>query len=540
MPESFTDFVKGLERLDNVRKRDLAELEKEARPFGRTTVNESISFFSNVRNRSAAVSVVIGSDRVQQRGLSERETAILKGLDHTLEEVKAYLQYAPLICVKRTIGDNDSFNPGCTLYLSTQRADNIRQAYIWAKTLGEYRTDVPGPQLCQVCIPEWPENERQVLIFPEEDLTVILGSDYVGEVKMGFLRMAMWAAKQQDMLSLHAGSKLVMGRQKDGQIKRYGMLLFGLSGTGKTTHSCHDHGLTEEGEGIEILQDDIVFLRKDSIALGTEQGFYLKTEGVKPDSQPVVFEALSRPDALLENVMVDADGNIDLTDLTLGGNGRAVIPREAMRPYTSDRINLPNLEELDGLIIAFITRRMNVLPLVSKLNAEQAAAAFMLGESVETSAGDPRRAGESVRVVGTNPFLVGDEADEGSWFYDFLKRNGDKVHCFLLNTGGVGEIRERDDEGRPVVKQNVLRIAIEEMATMIRGIARDSIQWETEPDFGTQVPKRVEGLDLEKFSLKNYYTQEQREMYVATLRQERQDWLAKFPGLPDDVKNAFP
>ena len=539
MPESFFDFVKNLEGRQNVRPRSLYELQKDATPFGRPTVNESISFFSNVRNRSAAVSVVVGSDLVRDKKLSERQSAILERLDRTLEDVKSYLKYAPLICVKRTIADNDSFNPKCTLFLSTQRSDNIRQAYIWAKTLREYGPDTAGPELYQVCIPEWLENERQVLIFPEEGLTLILGSDYVGEVKMGFLRMAMREAKKVDMLSLHAGSKLVMGRQKDGDIKRYGMLFFGLSGTGKTTHSCHDHGLPGDGEGIEILQDDIVFLRKDGSALGTERGFYLKTEGVRPESQPVVFKALSGPDTLFENVMVDSQGKVDFTDLTLGGNGRAVIPREAMSPHIGSRIDLPPLEELDGLVIAFITRRMTVLPLVSKLNAAQAAATFMLGESVETSAGDPRRAGESVRVVGTNPFLIGSEADEGNWFYDFLKRNEGKVHCFLLNTGGVGEIRERDDKGRSVIKQAVLRISIEEMASMIRGIARNSIQWEPEPYFGTQVPKRVDGLDLEKFNLSAHYTQDQSDEYVARLRQERQEWLAKFPGLHDDVVKAY-
>ena len=539
MPEGLLDFVKNLEGRGNVRTRSLAELDREARPFGRATVNESISYFSNVRNRSAGVSVVLGSDQVRQRSLTERQRAIVERMDKTLEDVKSYLQYAPLICVKRTIGDNGLFNPRCTLFLSTQRADNIRQAYIWAKTLREYQSDVAGPELYQVCIPEWPENERQVLIFPEEGLTVILGSDYVGEVKMGALRMAMWSGKREDMLSLHAGSKMVRARQSDGQVKRFGMLLFGLSGTGKTTHACHDHGLTEQGEGIEILQDDIVFLRKDGSALGTERGFYLKTEGVQQQSQPVVFNALSGPEVLFENVMVDFQGNVDFADLTLAGNGRAVIPRDAMRPYTGDRIDLPSLAELDGLIIAFITRRMTVLPLVSKLNAAQSAATFMLGESIETSAGDPRRAGESVRVVGTNPFLVGDEADEGNWFYDFLKRNEGKVQCFLLNTGGVGEIRERDADGLSVIREAVVRITIEEMASMIRGIARGSIEWETEPYFGTQVSKQVDGLNVDKFRLDKYYAQEQIDKYVAALRQERQEWLSKFPGLHTDVVEAF-
>ena len=540
MAGRLVDFVKSLEGRDNVSPLSLPQLAKEASLHGRVTANESLSFFSNIRNRSAAVSVVIGSDNVPQDKLTDRQEGIVDRLDSTIEQVKAYLKYAPLTCVKRTIGSNHSFNPKCTLFLSTQRSDNVRQAYLWANTLREYDGAGAGPDLYQVCIPEWPENERQVLVFPDEGLNVILGSDYVGEVKMGFLRMAMWSAKGEDMLSLHAGSKLVRARQRDGKVKHFGMLLFGLSGTGKTTHSCLDHGLTDDGEDVEILQDDIVFLGKDGGALGTERGFYLKTEGIQASAQPLIYEALSSPDTLFENVMVDFQGRLDFTDVTLGGNGRAVISREAMRPYTGDRIDLPPLKELDGLIIFFITRRMTVLPVVSRLNTPQAAATFMLGESIETSAGDPRRVGESVRVVGTNPFLIGDEAQEGNWFYDFLKRNENKVSCYLLNTGGLGEIRELDAQGRPVIKQNVARINIDEMSAMIRGIARGSTEWESEPAFDTQIPKRVDGLNLDKFSVSNYYTQDQIEGYVRKLRQERQEWLAKFPGLHKEIVNAFP
>ena len=37
----------------------------------------------------------------------------------------------------------------------------------------------------------------------------------------------------------------------------------------------------------------------------------------------------------------------------------------------------------------------------------------MLGESIETSAGDPTKAGQSKRCVGTNPFIMGPEIEEG-------------------------------------------------------------------------------------------------------------------------------
>ena len=377
-----------------------------------------------------------------------------------------------------------------------------------------------------------------MLVFPEENLTVILGIDYVGEVKMGFLRMAMWDAKEEGMLSLHAGSKIVTAQQPNGDSRRYGMLFFGLSGTGKTTHACHGHGMEAPGEVMDILQDDIVALGKDGRALGTERGFYLKTEGMNSETQALIYNALRSPEALFENVMMTHDGEIDYADLSLGGNGRAVIPRTSFGDYVGSDINLPSLDQLDGMVVAFITRRMTVLPLVSRLNPEQAAAAFMLGESVETSAGDPRRAGESVRVVGTNPFLIGSEADEGNWFYDFLKRNEDKVQCYLLNTGGVGEILERDEQGRATVKQPVTRVPIPEMSAMIRGILRNTLEWGEDPLFGTEVPVAAEDFDISKYALNNFYTPEQIEEYSNRLKEERRAHLASFPGLNPKILEA--
>ncbi len=538
MAESFLDFVKSLPEQGNVRTVSIDELDSDASKYGRETSTGGRSFYSSIRNRSAGVAVVFGSDRVATTKFNPTQESIRENKDKTLEEVRKYLLRAPLIRVQRTIGDNSEFNPKCNLFLSVQRADNVRQACLWSHTLRDYDPSSPGPDLYEICIPEWPENERQVLVFPEEKLTVILGIDYVGEVKMGFLRMAMWDAKEEGMLSLHAGSKVVTAQQPDGDAKRFGMLFFGLSGTGKTTHACHGHGMDALGEVMDILQDDIVSLRSDGRALGTERGFYLKTEGMNPVTQELIDSALRSPEALFENVMLTHDGEIDYTDLSLGGNGRAVIPRTSFGEHVGSDINMPSLDQLDGLVVAFITRRMTVLPLVSRLNPEQAAAAFMLGESVETTAGDPRRAGESVRVVGTNPFLIGSEAQEGNWFYDFVKKNEDKVQCYLLNTGGVGEILERDEQGRAAVKQAVSRVPIPEMSAVIRGILRNTVEWGDDPLFGTGVPVSVEGMDLSKYDLSNFYTPEQIQEFANRLKEERRAHLASFPGLNPRIMEA--
>jgi phosphoenolpyruvate carboxykinase (ATP) len=338
------------------------------------------------------------------------------------------------------------------------------------------------------------------------------------------------------MLGVHAGAKIVKAKDKTGTIRRYGMILFGLSATGKTTHACHNHGLLEDGEGQEIVQDDVVFIRPDGSALGSERGFYLKTGYLDPKVQPIIFRAAISHNTIFENVMVDHLGNVHFDDITLTENGRAIIQRDDLGADKSEGVNLPPLEELDGMIIIFITRRNTVVPIASKLNLEQAAAAFMLGESIETSAGDPRRAGESVREVGTNPFIVGDEAYEGNWFYDFLKRHASKVQCYLLNTGGVGEIREEGGSNK-VLKQ-ALRVEIPEMATIIRGIVRNSVEWKQDSYFETLVPKSVNGVHMANFDPSKFYSREQMNAHVNKLKKERVEWLKRFKNLNPAIMGA--
>ena len=272
-------------------------------------------------------------------------------------------------------------------------------------------------------------------------------------------------------------------------------------------------------------------LRPDGGAYGTERGFYLKTEGISPQTQPLLYHAATRPDAVFENVLVDYEGRVAFGDETLTSNGRGVVQWADFGAAKAATPNLPPLDEVDGLIVAFITRRNTVVPIASKLTLAQGAAAFMLGESIESSGGDPRRAGDSVRVVGTNPFIVGDLAAEGNRFYEILMAHPEKVHCYLLNTGGVGELSHREPDGRRVVTRRVQRVEISEMAAIIRGIARQTIAWVDDPAFGTQVPRAVDGVDLARLDRDRWYTSAQIEELVTTLQRERADYLAGFPGL---------
>lgn len=520
-------IIASLNAAPNVTSSTDWALRRSAERFASFTKFGNVAVHSTVKNRSAKVTVYIGSDNVLQKTLNPQQTEIINNLPKTLASVKEYVTRAPFVRINRTMGDNNEFSPSCSIFVSLQRPEMIRLAYMTWSTLFPPKPDSELKQYI-VYIPEWQEIERQILVFPEISTTFVLGSDYYGESKKGFLRMAMWNAKQRGMLGLHAGSKILKVRGIDGKPKRYGMLIFGMSGTGKTTHTCHTHGLTDAGEGIEILQDDVIFLRKDGSAYGSERGFYLKTEGLDPITQPIIYRAATSRYAIFENVMIDYEGNLYFDDDTLTSNGRGIMMREDLSPHISNTINLPPLDDMDGLIIAFITRRHTVVPLAVKLTSEQAAAVFMLGESIETSAGDPKRAGESIREVGTNPFIIGDKSYEGNWFYDFVKRHEGKVHCYQLNTGGLGEIVEKNPDGTKVVKRKVQRVEIPEMSSIIRGIVRGTNTWGKDKYWGLEVPTSVNGMDLSKYDIKKFYDNDDIIKQIADLRRERDEYIQKF------------
>jgi phosphoenolpyruvate carboxykinase (ATP) len=232
----------------------------------------------------------------------------------------------------------------------------------------------------------------------------------------------------------------------------------------------------------------------------------------------VLYDAATSPNAILENVKVLDDGTVLFGDSELTSNGRGVILRSDVAG-TDERIDLDKAHR-----IIFITRRDDIIPPVARLNAEQAAAYFMLGESIETSAGDPSRAGQSKREVGTNPFIIGREAEEGNKLLEILKRNPD-MECYLLNTGSVGAGGEK--EGK--------KISIKVSTGIMKHLAKGTIKWGYDPDWGYQVPLEVPEMDIAEYNPVSYFNSDDYQERVAKLRRERVRWLAKYRGLKEEI-----
>ncbi|MFO7927438.1 phosphoenolpyruvate carboxykinase (ATP) [Natronomonas sp.] len=367
------------------------------------------------------------------------------------------------------------------------------------------------PDFLTVQVPD--AAEIAIRVLPDTGVTAVLGSDYSGEAKKSFLRLFMRRTKEAGGLGLHAGSKRVTLETDAGELEDVGQVFLGLSATGKSTLTAHGLWL-DDPEAATMLQDDVCALLPDGTVAGSEgNGLYIKTIGLDRDEQPAMYDAATHDSAILENVAVDDDGTVDFDSDEHTSNGRAVIRRDHLSSAGEDI----DLERVDQVF--FITRNP-AMPPVAKLSPEEAAVAFMLGESIQTSAGDPSKAGESIRVVGTNPFIVGSEGEEGNRFRDLIEDLD--VDCFVLNTGHLGD-RAKD-------------IGVRESVTLLREIARGTVEWTAEEAIGLTIPASVPGMDIERFAVPDHV--ENHEEKLADLREERRAYLAAFEELDEDITEA--
>lgn len=422
-----------------------------------------------------------------------------------VEDAIAFANREEMVCLDRKVGRHPDHSYVCRLYVPTEYG---RIALAWAKLFEPVAEEHPEPDFHTIQVPDW--EETSVRVLPEQGFTAVLGSDYTGEAKKSFLRLFMRCAKEQGGLGLHAGSKRVR-IERDGDLENVGQLFLGLSGTGKSTLTAHGLGL-EEPEDATMLQDDVCALLPDGSVAGSEgNGLFIKTIGLERNEQPELYDAATDDSAVLENVDVAEDGTVDFNSDRHTGNSRAIISRSELDSAGED-IDLDSVDQ-----VFFITRNP-AMPPVAKLDPEEAAAAFMLGESVQTSAGDPSKAGESIRVVGTNPFIVGSDGAEGNRFRDLIA--GLDVDCFVLNTGSVGE---RD-------------VGVADTVSLLESISRDTVQWRDDETTGLTVPASVPGLDADEFDVAaNLPDAEDR---VAALRDERRAYLAQFEALDERIESA--
>jgi phosphoenolpyruvate carboxykinase (ATP) len=187
-------------------------------------------------------------------------------------------------------------------------------------------------------------------------MQVIGGTWYGGEMKKGIFALMNYYLPLRGIASMHCSANV----GKEGDVA----IFFGLSGTGKTTLSA-DPKRFLIGDDEHGWDDNGVF--------NYEGGCYAKTVNLSEENEPDIWRAIRR-DALLENVAVDDEGNIDFSDISATENTRVSYPIHHI-----SKIVLPSRAGHAKKIIYLSADAFGVLPPVSILDNNQAQYHFLCG-----------------------------------------------------------------------------------------------------------------------------------------------------------------
>lgn len=209
--------------------------------------------------------------------------------------------------------------------------------------------------------PQWKEqglnSENFVAFNLTERIQLIGGTWYGGEMKKGMFSIMNYLLPLQGIASMHCSANV--GEKGDVAV------FFGLSGTGKTTLST-DPKRRLIGDDEHGWDDDGVF--------NFEGGCYAKTIKLSEAAEPDIYHAIRR-DALLENVVVRADGTIDFDDGSKTENTRVSYPIDHI-----ENIVKPISKAGHATKVIFLTAdAFGVLPPVSRLTADQTQYHFLSG-----------------------------------------------------------------------------------------------------------------------------------------------------------------
>jgi phosphoenolpyruvate carboxykinase (ATP) len=480
----------------------------EEMPEGRITEFGNVNVQTRVLSRSAGSTFVV--DRP-----SSGKTMTRDAFDDLARRQDDYVADHDMIQIDGWIGNDPTLRTRARLLMEKRYANiaGMQQKLYFA------RDDDEEPEVVVIYTPGlgatgYPD-DRIIAVDLDHNVTRVLNSDYFGESKKGGLRMWNNIVFEKGGLALHAGLKVIPTAAGDKVF-----MIIGLSGTGKTTTTF----TTQNGS--KPIQDDFVGLMPGGLAYGTEDGCFAKTFSLDPEFEPSIYGAVTKPTTYLENVYQDGSGTVNFFEQSYTQNGRAVFEMQDLLAFEDAR----NVGPVDYLLI--LNRNENLIPAVAKLNQEQAAAYFMLGETTGTSAGGAAEEGKFLRVPGTNPFFPLPHGLQGNRLLELLATH--PIETYLLNTGRVGG-KDEDDRSK--------KVKIPHTSACVRGIAEQTIAFDEDPDFRYQVASEVPGLDdPELLRPVLLYEREGRiEEYrgiVEQLKVERVRHLQRFTELSEEIIKA--
>ncbi len=447
-----------------------------------------------------------------------------------LAQCEKMLAQKRLISVDRIVGDENSG----TVVRLTVPEEFAHVAYGGKNLFVAVKGEVEQPDYEIIMFKDEAFEQNKAKPLPEKDITIRLAmlddgrvikivrnSNYIGEYKKGVFASEDWVAKtRKGGIFLHTGCREDYLQMSHGGYQTTRSLLAALSANGKTTTT--GRVLARKGrEKSWLVQDDGGTLMPDGSFHGFEQGgIFVKTENVNPGEQEEIYYGLLKPGTFGENIAVTEDGEFDFYNLESTSNGRAVIQRRDFM-HASPYIDV---DRIDNLIL--ITREP-LVPALARLNLQQAVAFMVLGQAMESSAGDPTKAGRMRAEFFYDPFVAGNRAEHANRFYEILK-GLPHMKYYLLNTGEVGEGDRRKD----ITLEHTLGI----LDSLLRGGLEDWVESAT----GLEVPAAVRSVDDIYFHPEILYPWDEFEAKQKELNEFRRESVEKIgSGLHADIRNVF-
>lgn len=305
-------------------------------------------------------------------------------------------------------------------------------------------------------------------------IALIGGTGYTGEIKKGiFSALNFVLPVYKETLPMHCSANV----GEDGETA----IFFGLSGTGKTTLSADPER--------KLIGDDEHGWTKENTVFNFEGGCYAKVIHLTEENEPDIYRAI-KPGAILENVILKDNGEVDFENTQITQNTRVSYPIDHI-----DNIKIPSIGKNPKNIFFLTADAFGVLPPISRLTPGQAAYHFISGYTAKvagTEAGVDEPIPNFSACFGA-PFMPLHPTKYAEMLSTKMKEND--VNVWLVNTGWTGG-------PYGVGSRMKLRYTREMISSALEG-KLDSMQYETHPIFGLSMPVECENVPSEVLNPRN-------------------------------------
>lgn len=316
-------------------------------------------------------------------------------------------------------------------------------------------------------------SKTSVDVHLEKKEIVILGTEYAGEMKKGIFSVMNYLMPLQDVLPMHCSANV----GNDGDVS----ILFGLSGTGKTTLSA-DPKRKLIGDDEHCWTDDGVF--------NIEGGCYAKAINLSAENEPDIYNAI-RFGSILENVKYnERTREVDFADTSITQNTRVSYPINFI-----DNVQIPCVAGHPNHIIFLTCDAFGVFPPVSKLTPEQASYHFISGYTAKV-AGTEMGVTEPEATFSANfgaAFMMWHPNKYAELLAEKMKEHN--ATAWLVNTGWTG--------GGYGVGSRIKLKYTRAIIDAIHNGGFDDAEWVSDEHFGFSVPTSCPGVPSELLIPKN-------------------------------------